>query len=91
MDEKTISGIMGIIEGLDAENMALKSYLKTCSNPMTDEQIEQLVQEALNLPGFREKVAGRWQRLRSQIQSDKALEEAISRFARIVPPTKDLN
>jgi hypothetical protein len=91
MNQRIIDGIMAIIEGLDAENMALKSYLKTYSQPLTDAQIESLIQEAQSLPGFREKVALRWKRLRDQMQSDQALEEALSKFSKIVPPATDVN
>lgn len=92
MNEKTVSGIMSIIEGLDIENMALKAYLKTSlDDPLDDAQIERLIRDARAIPGAQEKVALRWRRLRDQMQSDQALEEALSRFARIVPPPKDTN
>jgi len=91
MDEKVATGIMSTIEALDLENLALKSYLKTCAQPLTDSQIERLVEEAQSLPGLQEKVAARWKRLRDQIQSDRALEEALSRYSKIALPPRDVN
>lgn len=91
MNEKVVSGIMSVIEGLDIENMALRSYLKVCSQPLTDSQVERLIQEAHQMPGLEQKVSLRWKRLRDQMQSDQALEEALSKFSKITPRPTDVN
>jgi hypothetical protein len=91
MDDKVASGIMSTIETLDLENLALKSYLKTCSRPLDDSQIDRLIEEAKKLPGLQERVSARWKQLRDQIQSDRALEGALSKYSKIAPPPKDVN
>jgi hypothetical protein len=82
MDDKVASGIMSTIETLDLENLALKSYLKTCSRPLDDSQIDRLIEEAKKLPGLQERVSARWKQLRDQIQSDRTLEGALSKYSK---------
>lgn len=91
MNQRTVNGIMGIIEDLDLENMALRAYLKSSSQPLTEKQIAALIEEAKAVPGLSQKVALRWKRLRDQMQSDRDLEEALAIFSKIVPLSKDEN
>jgi hypothetical protein len=88
MDQVTVDGIMGIIENLDLENLALRSLLLPPYGKESRENVESLLETAKSQLEVRERIAARWKKLRDRLQSDQSLTTALNEFARLVPPPK---
>lgn len=91
MDKELAVRMLGLIEEMNVENLALKAILLTVNRGASIEKIDALVEGAMKDSKVRDTVRAQWLPLRQRLESDSSLEEALTQFVRIVPAPKELN
>jgi len=91
MDNDLALLMLGALEELTIENLTLKAILMTQNRNLDTERVDSLVSSARRDPAVRDTVRAQFLPLRQQLESDSSLEEALRKFAEIVPPPKDVN
>ncbi len=91
MDKQLAILLLDHIEKLELENKALIVLLPTLTHSGDIAHAEALLARLKTDPEALAAVHEQWLPLRQRIESDSSLEEALRKFAQIVPPPKDVN
>ena len=91
MDKQLALLLLNHIEKLEVENKALILLLPLLAHSGDIAQAEALLERLKTHPDALAAVREQWLPLRQRIESDSSLEEALKKFAQIVPPPKDVN
>jgi hypothetical protein len=79
------------IEKLELENKSLIVLLPFLARSGNIKQAEALLERMKTDPAALAVVREQWLPLRQRIESDSSLEEALNKFAQVVPAPKDVN
>ena len=91
MDKQLAILLLNQIEKLELENKALILLLPFFARTGNIAQAEAMLERLKTHPEALAAVHEQWLPLRQRIESDSSLEEALKKFAQIVPPPKDVN
>jgi proteasome assembly chaperone (PAC2) family protein len=91
MDKQLAILLLDHIEKLELENKSLIVLLPTLAHTGNIAHAEALLERLKTDPAALAVVHEQWLPLRQRIESDSSLEEALKRFAQIVPPPKEVN
>jgi hypothetical protein len=91
MDKQLALLLLNHIEKLEIENKALIVLLPEVARTGNVAWAEALLERMKVAPEALALVREQWLPLRQRIESDSSLEEALKKFAQIVPPPKDVN
>lgn len=91
MDKELALRLLDHIETLELENKSLIVLLPVLARSGNIAQAEALLERLKTDPAALAVVREQWLPLRQRIESDSNLEEALNRFAQIVPAPKDVN
>ena len=91
MDKKLALLLLDHIEKLELENKALIVLQPEIARTGNMAHAEAILERLKTAPEALAVVHEQWLPLRQLIESDSSLEEALKKFAQIVPPPKDVN
>lgn len=91
MDKHLAILLLNHIEKLELENKALIVLLPVLAHTGNIAQAEAMLEKLKTAPEALAVVREQWLPLRQRIESDSSLEEALKKFAQIVPPPKEMN
>ena len=91
MDKQLAILLLNHIEKLELENKALIVLQPEIARTGNIAHAEAILERLKTDPAALAVVREQWLPLRQRIESDSSLEEALKKFAQIVPPPKDMN
>jgi hypothetical protein len=91
VDKQLALLLLNHIEKLEIENKALTVLLPEVARTGNMAHAEAILEKLKTAPEALALVHEQWLPLRQRIESDSSLEEALKKFAQIVPPPKDVN